>query len=844
MGFLRDTVVTELDNGVRLCCFHRRGSSVELQFHIATGSMHEKEYLGCGLSHFLEHMAFQGCTGFPGRSIADEVNSLGGDINAYTSYDRTCYRIQLPKKHWCKGVSMLSAMVRYPEFPEERFLAEKEVILRECERGDDDISRKLHEKFLQTMFLCHPVRFPIIGFKDMISSVTRDMMMDYYTRRYTPGRCIVVAVGDLSAGEFFKSVSASLGGWQASHLFEEPPVVEELPSAMRESELIFPDSLERLFWGVRIPGFGSAELPALELLFGLLGSGDGSILNRELVLDKQIALGIRSFCYSLGNVSLAGISAKAEPGKMTLLQSALTGELEKVASGKIQSTHLEREKGQQYADHLREFRDIIYIAGEIAGGMLYNNTPDAGDKFLEVLQHTGVDDVKNVAEKFLDQQRWVHVHQYNRPHTAVGKKHDSLIKLDVLEQNSGSRIVFAPDHQLPLCNFFMVLHGGALFEPENRAGITKLLAQTLSSGGGKYDENAFLRELDAAGVLLDVSAGANSLIVEFSAPRRKMARAVAAVAQMLGSPRFDEMVIAREKQRLIESINARNFIPGKIAGDRAFKLLYGNHPYSTSRCGKIEDVAAVSREELLNFYHQCCCGVKIYGFGGDCTAKEVEKFAAILDQAMSGDFKGFNYPELPDFASDIQRQSITLDREQTVVLRVLPGLESAANANEMLDIFEILHQAENGLASTLFKSVREEHALSYAVGMSFTAGFHPGTISFYAMTAAGAENEVMELLNTEIDRLGSAGLSENEFSSALAGVIFDAEKNLDSVESLLRTAVMDAYYGRSPLDVLSRPERLAQIKYSEFNSLIASYFTMPGGIEMMVLPEEKNEDKK
>ena len=844
MGFLRDTIVTELDNGIRLCCFHRRGSSVELQLHVATGSMHEKEFLGCGLSHFLEHMAFQGCAGFSGRAIADEVNSLGGDVNAYTSYDRTCYRMQLPKESWRQGVSMLSAMVRFPEFPEERFLAEKEVILRECERGNDDISRRLHEKFLRTMFLRHPVRFPIIGFKDMISGVTRDMMMEYYSRRYTPGRCIFVAVGDLSAGDFFDSVSAALGDWQASHLFEESLGSEDLPSATRESELIFSDPLERLFWGVRIPGFGSAELPALELLFGVLGSGDGSILNGNLVLDKQLALGVRSFCYSLGNVSLAGISAKAEPGKMKRLQSALTGELEKVASGKIQRAHLEREKGQQYADHLREFRDITYVAGEIAGGMLHDNTPDAGDKFLETLQHTGVDEIKRVAEKFLDQQHWVHIHQHNHSRSVSGKSDAASVKLELLEQNSGSKIVFAPDNQLPLCNFFMVLPGGALFEPAGRSGITKLLAQTLPSGGGKYDENAFLRELDAAGVLLDVSAGANSLIVEFSAPRRKMARAVAAVAQMLGAPRFDEKVIEREKQRLIESINERNFIPGKIAGDMAFKLLYGKHPYAVSRCGKAEDIAAVSRDELLDFYHQCTGSGRIYGFGGDCSAEEAEKFAAILDQAMNGDAKGFSLPELPEFPAAVQRQTVALDREQTVVLRLLPGLESAADASEMLDIFEILHQAENGLASTLFKSVREEHALSYAVGMSFTAGFHPGTISFYAMTAAGAENEVLELLNAEISRLASTGLSEEEFSSALAGVIFDAEKNLDSVESLLRAAVMDAYYGRSPLDVLSRPERLAGIKYDEFNARIASYFSKPGGVEMVVLPEEKNECKK
>ena len=125
MGFLGDTVSMTLENGVRLCCLSRPGSSVEMQFHVGAGSIFEQEHLGCGLSHFLEHMSFQGCAGYPGRLVAAEVNRLGGDVNAYTSYDRTCYRMQLPREHWRSGVAMLAAMVRHPEFPEERFPGER-----------------------------------------------------------------------------------------------------------------------------------------------------------------------------------------------------------------------------------------------------------------------------------------------------------------------------------------------------------------------------------------------------------------------------------------------------------------------------------------------------------------------------------------------------------------------------------------------------------------------------------------------------------------------------------------------------------------------------------------------
>jgi zinc protease len=281
MGILSRTIMTELDNGVRLCYFHRRGSSVEFQFHILTGSIHEGEYLGCGLSHFLEHMAFQGCAGFPERSVCDIVNQFGGDVNAYTSYDRTCYTMQLPREYWQKGIDMLSAMVRFPECPDARFEAEKQVILRECERGNDDPGQKLFKQFFKTMFISNPMRYPIIGFPEMISQVSREMMMEYHQRRYTPERCVIVVAGELSAAELFEKVDAVLGNWRRTSLAEPVLPDDQVPVSVRKSEVIFQDSAERIFWGVRGPWFGSVETPAVDLLFSVLGTGDNSILNRS-----------------------------------------------------------------------------------------------------------------------------------------------------------------------------------------------------------------------------------------------------------------------------------------------------------------------------------------------------------------------------------------------------------------------------------------------------------------------------------------------------------------------------------------------------------------------------------
>ena len=838
MKILSNTRYVELDNGVRLCYFQRRGVSVELQIHIATGSIHEADFLGCGLSHFLEHMAFQGCRDFPGHAIAETVNAMGGDVNAYTGYDRTCYRMQLPEKHWRDGMIMLTSMVRFPELPEARFSAEREVILREAERGADNPSLQVYEKFMQTMFPQHPLRHPVIGYQEMIAEVTRETALKYHAERYTPDRCIVVAVGDLDEKEFFENAAGLLGDWKKSHLSELVLPDDPLPAGARTRELIFPDPHERIFTGCRLPGFGSADLPALELLFGVLGTGDSSLLNRELILDKQLGIGIHSFFYSLGKISIAGFSGRCTPGKTERFRSGIFKQLESAAKGEISRAHVEREKGQLFADQLRGLRDLTNIAGEIAGGVLYDNSPGASDAYLDNLQRTGIDDVKRVAAKYLDLSRWVTIHQHDRPAKTSRKEQTAGIELKQLDTPGTVKVLHAPDKTLPLCTFFLVMPGGVLHESCGQAGVSRLVAATLSAGCGKYREETFLRKLDENGVEFDISSGANSITMEFSAPRRKMAGVVKLICTMLGEPHFESAAIEREKIRIAESIKARAVDPFKAACDQASKMLYGPHPYSWSKGGIAEAIAVLDRDMVVDFYQRCRASRPLVcGFAGDCSADEASLWGAMIADAVAVDGKSLNRPPLPEFPLSIRHGQLALKREQTVVVRMIPGVGSAESDD--IDIVDLLHHAENGLASKLFQSVREDHALSYSVGMTFSAGFHPGSITFYAMTADGAGEKVIQLFNEEIVRLGESGLSGSEFEAARQGQLFDLDRTGDSPEVLTRTAMMDLYYGRSTGELQARRERIKNMSCRQFNAALKKYFTNPAGAEILVIPEKK-----
>eukprot|EP00831_Metopus_contortus_P008430 TRINITY_DN13235_c0_g1_i4.p2 TRINITY_DN13235_c0_g1~~TRINITY_DN13235_c0_g1_i4.p2 ORF type:complete len:140 (-),score=23.42 TRINITY_DN13235_c0_g1_i4:162-581(-) len=115
-----------LDNGLQIYVNERhRAPVVTVQAWIKTGSIHEEAYLGCGISHFLEHMLFHGSRNYPGQKIIDEVHALGGDMNAYTALEHTVYYIEVPAAHTAKAIDILTDMVMNPLFPESKFKDEK-----------------------------------------------------------------------------------------------------------------------------------------------------------------------------------------------------------------------------------------------------------------------------------------------------------------------------------------------------------------------------------------------------------------------------------------------------------------------------------------------------------------------------------------------------------------------------------------------------------------------------------------------------------------------------------------------------------------------------------------------
>src|SRR5436190_18007560 len=218
-----------LQNGLTIIVQEDRSAPVvSVQTWCGAGSVEENEHLGTGLSHMLEHMLFKGTKMRTSSAIAQKIQDVGGYINAYTSFDRTVYWIDVPKAGTSVALDILADTMMNSTLPLEEYAGEQEVIRREFAMGMDDPDRMAGQLLFATTFQRHPYRLPVIGQLDIFNQLTREDVMRYYKARYVPNNLTFIIVGDVDSdavtqelATFFKDYPAR--SIQPSFIPPEPP---------------------------------------------------------------------------------------------------------------------------------------------------------------------------------------------------------------------------------------------------------------------------------------------------------------------------------------------------------------------------------------------------------------------------------------------------------------------------------------------------------------------------------------------------------------------------------------------------------------------------------------------
>ncbi len=828
------------DNDFTLYVMERpESASVSVQAWVKTGSINEGEYLGCGLSHFLEHMLFQGCDGYKGQKCADTVNSLGGNINAYTSYAETVYHIDMPSAEAETAINILCSMLKSPEFPEEKFVSEKQVILRERDMGRDNQMRVLFENLWRSVFKVHPVRHPIIGYHDKIVSVTRDMMVDYYRRRYSPVRSFMVICGNLDAERAAAMVGEKISGWGLGDINEISLPVEPVSCGLRESDTFFKDPLSRIAFGSQSAGAAHPQIAAIDVLYGVLGSSQSSRLVKNLQLERELALSINAFNYAPYFGGMSGVMAICTPDKLGALEKAIREELALVAGGAVTAAEVEREVLQQTTDYLRLLRTNSGLATVLGNTLVTYNDYNAAGVYYDRLSKITVPQVKEAAAAWLGEDQMSIVRQLpddkkSKPKNGVGsKKRTAAIESKPLRH--GGTMVTVPRAQLPLMDICIVIPGGVVMENADNSGISSLLCAMLTAGTKRWTENQLSDFIDSNALDLSISSGNNSIVFKLNCRSDRFEAAMQVLTSIMTEPVFGAKALQREKTNMLEGLKSRHLNPHNVATDKALEVMFGSHPYSLPSCGKAASIGKITAATLRKFYHSCLISDKtIFAIGGSFDRAKVQKYFEELAAALPWNKQAFadTLPPAPVFSERSREKTVKLPREQSVVIVALPGVD---NTSPDRHAFDILSAALNGLSSRLFKQIREEAGLAYHTGASFFSGIHRGASFIYAITSLEGVPEVTRLLNLELKRLAEKGLDNDEFAAARRSLIFDNENLQEKLNQLVFQCALAEFYGTGIDSVVELPEIYRKITRAGVNKCIRKYFEFPGKVTVSVI---------
>ena len=303
---------TVLDNGIRIVSHempeHR---SVSLGIWVENGSRHESEAEN-GLSHFIEHLLFKGTARRSAAQIAEEMDAVGGVLNAFTSKEHTCYYAKVLDENLPLAIDLLTDIFLHSSFEAEEIERERSVILQEISQAEDTPDDYVHDLFNLDFFKDHPIGRPICGREQTVNGFRREDILGFFRSRYQPRRVIVSAAGNFRHSALVDEIGARLGvvhgstdsDWALSVNGESAP---EMGSG------IFPHakSLEQVHLCLGVAGISQAHPKRYiaYVLNTLLGGGMSSRLFQEIREKRGKAYSVYSFSSSYKDVGYFGVYA-------------------------------------------------------------------------------------------------------------------------------------------------------------------------------------------------------------------------------------------------------------------------------------------------------------------------------------------------------------------------------------------------------------------------------------------------------------------------------------------------------------------------------------------------------
>ncbi|MBY0471131.1 insulinase family protein [bacterium] len=879
----------ELSNGIPVVLQNYEGTAAATYWWNQVGSGDERPH-EAGFAHFLEHMLFKDAaakeTGKASSGqLARAVESLGGDINAYTSFDQTVYHVTCAAQHWEKVISAFGDMAKPQRFLKSDFEREREVILEELRKNEDSPGRQLFQNLFSATFSKHPYGKPVIGFTKTLKAAKVAQLEEFYRNNYVANKMGLILVGpfdDTRKKQILQILEKKFGSkvipsGKTAKKYATRPTEPEHRGQMKWTTKAFDVQTPSLSFSFRVPDLRHEDIPALDVIAGVLGMGEVSRLYQRLFYKTSLATEVSGGLYVPSDPGMLYFQIEAEDlEKLTQASREAFEELARISKEGPTAEEVSRIIVNTESERYYSLQTADGIAGRIGFLKFIMGDLNFDQTYLDQIRAVNPEKIQAVAKKYLDARRMsgaIMVPKANKdfdaseiiqsaktilaPQTeeespktkknAVKKPVGFSIPMpETFTTPSGIRVLHRENKQSHVASIYGIALGGLRLEianPLNTAdmdwGSSNMMSMTWTKGTHTKTakEIASIVEGHAAGI--DGFSGRNTIGLQMTLLARDWNKLSSLFTDVLVNPNFAEEEVAHTRRVVEDTIRGIEDHTSQLCSKLFLETLFETHPYGRMTYGSFESIKSINSSKLAQFHRRWMKPDElVISVAGAVSRPQLNQMLGEMDREFekaakkgaSGNGFAAQVAEEPrPHAPRLVERN--LGREQTHIIVGSIGTKMGAKDQHAL---HLLQNILGGQSGRLFIELREKKSLGYTVAPVSFEGIENGYVGTYIACSPSKKEEALKGIQTVLETLAKKGPTAAEMNRAKEYFVGRRAMELQSDSSLASHFGLRGVYNLPIQDEVTLHEKIKAISAKDLQDLCQKYLVEPAMVTSIV----------
>lgn len=821
-------------------------TSASVQIWFRAGSALEKED-HYGIAHFLEHMFFKGTKTRPGAEIAHEVESFGGEINAFTSFDYTCYYINTPHNHLLKTVEILLDMVSNPQFLQEDLVPERDVVHEEYKRTIDSSGQY---SFLKLQEACFPKGYshPILGTEKNIKNFSREQVLQFRQKFYNLQNAMLVVAGDLKNSDALLKKIESFQLPDGEHSkFPSFQLRKKASVEVHQKET----RTASFMLSIQAPLLDSREAAPEDLAYNCLGHGETSRLYRSLVMENSLAnnASASTMFMNSGGVHFLKVSTPFE-NLPKVFKRTLEILSEFIDKG-VENSELNKIKNQYVAAKVYDMESLEAYAFSLGNSFANSGDINSEEFFIAQIKNSNKEQVNQSIQQIFT--RPIHlslqipmnssVSQAKKLATDFSKKINSLAKkkipakaerlaktktlkedpqVQLIDVKPGIRLLYRQNPLTPTFVLHGYIRGGLTEETETSSGLHHLISSLLTKGNKATSYEKLKNSLEDMSASLHGFTGKNAYGLTLHGQTEHFHQLAQHFSQSFLTPTFGAKYLKHEKQLTLRSLENQKEDPVRICFNSFSQLIFNKHAYRFNVLGSVKSLKNLNSKVLTEKHQRNLRNKEIlFTYCGDLSLSIVlENLQPLITNLPTRKKAALKLKKMTPILGKVEH--ISFEREQT---HFFHGTSIGILNSKENTVLKMVTTYLSGQSSPLFVEVRDRQGLCYTAQPVHFNALEGGYWGIYMASGnekvSAALTAVKKILIDTVEK----DLNASEFSRI---------KKMIEGQSLLNIQTNDDYANIYSIPVLQdlgvdyyhrSNKEIHNLKFEEFQKTLKKIFS-------------------